>query len=68
MASSTDLANLLESITASNSGSAAATNPKGKAAATLAEEALKNLLGAEDPLEAGVEGAADFFTEKLGLR
>ena len=64
--STDDLANLLESITAINSGSA---NANGSvAAATVAEQALSNLLGVEDPLEAGVEGAADFFAEKLGLQ
>ena len=69
-ASSTDLANLLESLTANNSGPVTAANVTGSAAAaaTAAEQALKNLLGAEVPLEAGVEGAADFFAEKLGLR
>ena len=70
-ASSTDLANLLESLTANNSGPVTAANVTGSAAAaaaTVAEQALKNLLGAEVPLEAGVEGAADFFAEKLGLR
>ena len=61
-ASSTDLANLLESIT---NGSATASSV---AVATVMQEALKNILGAEDPLEAGVEGAADFFAEKLGLQ
>ena len=60
--SSTDLANLLGSITASKRGSATAANPNG-AAETVAEQALKNLLGAEFPLE----GVADFFAEKLGL-
>ena len=64
--STDDLANLLESITAINSGSANANGSVG--AATVADQALSNLLGVEDPLEAGVEGAADFFAEKLGLQ
>ena len=51
----TDLAKLLESVTVTESISAA-------------EEALSNLLGVEVPLDDGVEGAADFFAEKLGLQ
>ena len=51
----TDLAKLLESVTVTGSISAA-------------EEALSNLLGVEVPLDDGVEGAADFFAEKLGLQ
>ena len=35
---------------------------------SAAEEALSNLLGVEVPLDDGVEGAADFFAEKLGLQ
>ena len=33
-----------------------------------AEQALSNLLGVELPLDAGVEGATEFFAEKLGLQ
>ena len=51
----TDLAKLLDSVTVTESSSAA-------------EEALSNLLGVEVPLDDGVEGAADFFAEKLGLQ
>ena len=53
--SPTDLANLLESLTMSDNGSAA-------------EQALANILGLEVSLDAGVEGAADFFAKELGLR
>ena len=53
--SPTDLANLLESLTMSDNGSAA-------------EQALSNILGLEVSLAAGVEGAADFFAKELGLR
>ena len=53
--SPTDLANLLESLTISDNGSAA-------------EQALSNILGLEVSLDAGVEGAADFFAKELGLR
>ena len=50
-----DLANLLESLSVNDSGS-------------TAQQALSNLFGVEIPVDAGVEGAAGFFAEKLGLK
>ena len=53
--SPTDLANLLESLSATDN-------------ASTAEQALSNLFRVEVPLDDGVEGAAGFFAQKLGLR
>ena len=53
--SPTDLANLLESLSVTDN-------------ASTAEQALSNLFGVEVPLDDGVEGAAGFFAEKLGLQ
>ena len=51
----TNLANLLESISVNEGGTAAAC-------------ALCNILGVNVPLDAGVEGVAGFFAKTLGLR
>ena len=50
----TDLTKLLESVSVNEVGSAA-------------EQALSNILGVNVPLDAGVESAAGFFAENLGL-
>ena len=57
MASSnpTELAKLLESVSVTESSSAA-------------QEALSNIFGVEIPLDAGVDGAAGFIATKLGLQ
>jgi len=52
---STDLANLMGSVSVTGTDSAA-------------QEALTNLLGIEIPLDAGVDGAASFIATKLGLQ
>ena len=63
----TDLASLLEIINASDTGSTrTAGNDSGSEEAELASVALSNILNLEAPL--GVEEAADFFAEKLGLK
>ena len=51
----TNLANLLESLSVNEGGSAA-------------ECALSNILGVNVPLDAGVDGVAGYFSTELGLK
>ena len=49
-----DLTKLIETLSVNDAGSSA-------------QQALSSLLGIDVPLDAGVEGAAGFIAEKLGL-